>query len=658
MGAEESYYLDDNVDRVRSLCRTYLVPFSERKSGKCGKRCKIISTKRDYMKVRFQDNSEFWFPCQAIKLKSAAISREGSGDEDARNDLHFNSRYQRNETSKGQVKSHTTSQKQSPTSSYWTYQYQQQVPDENRRKCQIRSSSMPLETSYRGYHEYDVQEVISKNAVIDERAVVEVPNDDKNKYSLKEKYSCLPKKDASTKRKSTAETASKSSFSSLLSTSSYLPSTIHKPIRRFLDTKFDLRQGDDWEYGSTQLGLEPTGISSPVSSKRSSTGNWKLSTQYDQEEQSIKDSDYQSSDDLWLEKDGRSSLSPDLYTHSRRSLELYRNSGSLRPRNAFYREKFNYLVGFANLGNTCYMNAALQCLLNNTVIMEAVELHFQSRCRHRTNSLTKEFLSLAKNYMLNGERSGRSISPEYVKEEFVAVYPEFEGYCQHDASEFLSYLLAEIGETPTCHKTYRTIDSLFRLHCRIERRHNKKSAVLTSTDSQLLMSLPVVILHRKRRRRVTVDLTDLEASIAYESDWTRHNCEITIEEQRYSSFEQRSTIIASSTPPFLIVHLKRFRVSKGYLNSIKIKKVNLHINVPQRLDLSQFTDNPMIKNKYVLVGAICHLGKRSSSGHYYSLIKPYSENAWFLADDQRVSEQSSMRSEIKNFYVCFYRKVS
>lgn len=635
MGTEESHYLDDDVDRVRSLCRAYKVPFSERKSIKCGKRCKILSTKKDYMKVRFQDESEFWFPCQAIKMKNRALGKKGDGNGNSRNNLSFDSQYQGLKTSKHEVKPGANRQIRSSTLNNSLYQYQQQEPYTSSQKFHDESSIISVESSSRGYWDYESTDGISKHAASNEKTV-EVPNDRK-KLTFVDKYSNLhwmePNKGI----------ASRSSICSTPESSLYLLSTTHEQCEGSHFSKWALDRNNPSEVESIALGYEPTGIAAPVSYSRKRS-EYQISSQYDQQQQPAVHQDYRRSENLWIGNESISSLNP----------ESYIDSGPLRLRDAW----FKYPVGLYNLGNTCYMNAALQCLFNNRMIMEAVDLYYQSRLRPRVNSMTREFLSLAKKYALAGSRPGRSISPEFVRDTFVDMYPEFEGECEHDTSEFLSYLLAEIGETPTLHENTGTIDSLFRLHCRIERRYNKRSAVLTSTDSQLLMSLPVVISHKKSRRNVKVELTDLEAAIAYESQYMRQHCEITINGQRHSSFEQRSTIIASSTPPFLIVHLKRFEVSKGYLDSMRIEKMNVNVNVPLRLDLSEFTDDPAIENKYMLVGAICHLGKRSSSGHFYSIIRPYEENYWFKADDYCVSEQSSIRPEVKHFYVCFYQKIS
>merc|ERR1712060_347131 len=109
---------------------------------------------------------------------------------------------------------------------------------------------------------------------------------------------------------------------------------------------------------------------------------------------------------------------------------------------------------------------------------------------------------------------------------------------------------------------------------------------------------------------VELKLSDLEEAIAYETLYTRHDSEITLHGQRYLSFEQRSTIIAERTPPFLIIHMKKFAVNKGYFNRTNIGKLSVNIHI------SLFTDNAEVSNKYVLVSAICHLGATVSSGHY------------------------------------------
>lgn len=99
------------------------------------------------------------------------------------------------------------------------------------------------------------------------------------------------------------------------------------------------------------------------------------------------------------------------------------------------------VTGLQNIGNTCYMNSALQCLIH-------------------CESLSKYFLDLdfsiitGKKLILNSYikliqdmcRKQSVISPNDLKKSVSKHNNYFAGYQQHDAQEFLSFLLASLHE--------------------------------------------------------------------------------------------------------------------------------------------------------------------------------------------------------------------
>ena len=115
-------------------------------------------------------------------------------------------------------------------------------------------------------------------------------------------------------------------------------------------------------------------------------------------------------------------------------------------------------VGLYNLGNTCYMNSALQCLAH----LPALKQFFldglaQSESPtdttsepewntfHDIGAVTGVFAHLVSNLWL-GKRSyySRSFDPNLVKETISLRAPRFATWDQQDAQEFLTYFLDEI----------------------------------------------------------------------------------------------------------------------------------------------------------------------------------------------------------------------
>jgi hypothetical protein len=120
------------------------------------------------------------------------------------------------------------------------------------------------------------------------------------------------------------------------------------------------------------------------------------------------------------------------------------------------------IIGLDNLGNTCFMNAGLQCLLHTTELSHFFLRGFYKRdlnvdnplgCKGKlaesynllvdqthshtpTWTVSKDFYGYAKN----------SVSPHFVKRRVAAFSTQFEGFQQHDSQELICFLLDGIHE--------------------------------------------------------------------------------------------------------------------------------------------------------------------------------------------------------------------
>lgn len=335
------------------------------------------------------------------------------------------------------------------------------------------------------------------------------------------------------------------------------------------------------------------------------------------------------------------------------------------------------LVGLANLGNTCFMNACLQCICNTPPLCGYLLNGSFRKDLNQASRPTRGQLSLAFASLLGalwGGKDHSSARPSEVRELLVQHAPHFGDYGQHDTQEFMRFLLDGLHEElnlvtqPVPYQELLDIQDETDV-AKSDRfwRHYKErndSALVDIFCGQLRSA---VLCASCGHMSSTFDpFYDLSLPIPHSREAELEQCLLgfTAEEPLCEDYKCEQCSQAGCCtrqlkvyrwPRVIVVHLKRFAFSMTQPNAKLHTKVRFPV---QDLDLSAhgtFVENP--PPVYDLYGVANHLGCLSG-GHYTALCRNFEDGSWVGYDDARVSPGLDPEQAIcgRSAYLLFYKR--
>lgn len=354
------------------------------------------------------------------------------------------------------------------------------------------------------------------------------------------------------------------------------------------------------------------------------------------------------------------------------------------------------LAGIANLGNTCYMNSAIQC-----GIVACDELyHFLVSGEYESNLKDASTTSVSRALAwllgeIGNEENRNAIYPSMVKSSIDEHMPRFKGTNQNDCAEFLLELLDKIHEELNLDKeTSRDLSRSSSSFSMLTRSASSIAAMNGAISGKSIRSInwrtkgeQWWITHRKKENSIirilfegairsimTCD-TCGGVSARFEtfsqlilplSD-TRRN-KYTIKELLGELFQgesidgidcdycKRKRIFSRSVdlwrlPPYLIITVGRF--SFDYT----ARKINIPVDYPvtETLSLEHLVagEAPLQRTaEYELYGVIEHEGTLNR-GHYTACVRVGDQ--WHYVNDSRVTKIDKSAVCGRNAYMLFYK---
>ena len=285
------------------------------------------------------------------------------------------------------------------------------------------------------------------------------------------------------------------------------------------------------------------------------------------------------------------------------------------------------MKGFLNLGNTCYFNSTLQCLLNCTPLINYFNRH------EYTGS---DVAIIAFKDVINEYWNGNTnvVDPGLFLRQLTRWSSQFKGHLQQDSHE--AYLCMLEG----LHKATRHIKlkkspyylNVDRDGCAFKQRHLEKRSLITDIfDGQ--MKVTVSDVHYETFR--SIELTPLPNA--------------TVDALVFDYFKAEKADDSNNTikrtiqfPPVCIA-----LAFKQFFNKVTI-------NIKNTLDLTWFLDKshhcPFVP-KYELYGVILHGGNRHG-GHYISATRVGDQ--WYLNNDSRVTKINFKDIQTDTIYMMFF----
>ncbi|XP_011621708.1 ubiquitin carboxyl-terminal hydrolase 21 isoform X1 [Amborella trichopoda] len=304
-------------------------------------------------------------------------------------------------------------------------------------------------------------------------------------------------------------------------------------------------------------------------------------------------------------------------------------------------------AGLVNLGNTCFMNAVMQCITHTAPLLLSLQT-----CSHVCPGESDGFCALC--YLREHvdwclSRSGGCVHPRYLVENLNKICSSFEVFQQEDAHEFLHCFLDKLHECvkPPNASLSRQSDSfvtqIFGGHIRSRVRCHNCGHCSDTYESSLGLSLEIdeaETLYAALKSFTKVETID-DPEVKFGCDGCKQ--QVSVEKQ----------LALDQAPAVATFHLKRFQNDGS-----NVEKVCKFVEYPLELDLQPFICSSQSDTDdflYDLYAVLVHSGNSYNYGHYFCFICS-SPDSWHRLDDTQVRRSNAKYVLNQEAYILFYKR--
>lgn len=359
------------------------------------------------------------------------------------------------------------------------------------------------------------------------------------------------------------------------------------------------------------------------------------------------------------------------------------------------------IVGIANMGNTCYMNAVLQSLIADRALLDKIGNQLQI-CDPGSMPLSEAFFAMAQSRQHNRVLSAQTFAAIMQRQ-----YWTFETYVQQDAHEFLTLFIDLLHEevssarfrqrdegrrknktgaretgnnaTKSTGKWGKWFTNTFKCLMKQDKRKQssppsprtlgfERPSQLVPPSLDYFASLQRVFVctscggrsepRRERQLGVSVSIPEDQTPPSDEKGRRTWNLRTLLWEYFEPELIMRKCDYCSGV--FSVVESRMHRAPRCLVVQIKRvtqdgRKIEDRVKIPEYISVEPFiAGNSHSSYRYALSAVIRHSSAVSDSGHYEADIRE-DDGSWTCCDDRAIFPRYSDKQQDTQGYLCFYR---